>query len=293
VLGGGTGKTSFFDWFCNKIIGEKYCHSISNNADLYNNFNGFMEGKLLIIVEEANGEANFKNNDALKARTTQKKQSVNKKGVEAYEVMDFSRWCFFTNNRNPIAINSHSRRFSVMDTNPVKRGDEVYFTELFNHLNKTEVQVAFYQYLKQLKNVPTTPIDWFKSIPNTNALREVMTMNSPPVIKWILYNLKAGYMRDGLVSDLYTQFRHFIKEKREGKEDTMMTETAFGILLNKNKEAGGIDLGEKHRTANGQNFKWNIPSIITHLKNQLLLDQEFEYLHYNTPLEDCETDCDN
>lgn len=293
VLGGGTGKTSFFEWVMNKIIGDKYCYSISNNADLYNSFNGFMEGKLLIVVEEANGEANFKNNDALKARTTQKKQSVNKKGIEAYEVMDFSRWCFFTNNRNPIAINSHSRRFSVMDTNPKKRGDDIYFTELFKQLDKVEVQVAFYRYLKQLKDVPKSPVDWFKSIPNTSALREVMTINSPPVIKWILYNLKAGLMENGKVSELYTQFKHFIKEKREGKEDTMMTETAFGIMLNKNKEAGGIELGEKHRTADGQNFKWNIPSVLKHLKAQLLVDEEFEYQGYIAPTEDDETDVDN
>lgn len=283
VLGGGTGKTSFFDWLMNHIIGEKYCYSIANNADLYGNFNGFMEGKLLVVVEEANGDANFKNNDILKAKLTQKKQSVNKKGIESYEVQDFSRWCFFSNNRNPIAINSHSRRFAVMDTNPAKRGDDVYFTKLFEELNKTEVKVAFFRYLKNLKNVPCSPVDWFKSIPNTNALREVMTMNSPPIVKWILYNLKAGLMNDGYISDLYLQFKLFIKEKREGKEDTMITEMMFSLTLNKNKEAGGIDMGEKHRTANGQFFRWNIDSVVEHLKAQSLVDSEFVYSGHYIP----------
>lgn len=294
VLGGGTGKTTFFDWVMNFIIGEKYCYSIANNADLYGSFNGFMEGKLLVVVEEANGDANFKNNDVLKAKLTQKKQSINKKTIESYEVQDFSRWCFFTNNRNPIAINSHSRRFAVMDTNPAKRGNDTYFTELFAHLDKTEVKVAFFRYLLRLKDVPKSPIDWFKSIPNTNALREVMTMNSPPVIKWILYNLKAGMMKDGLVSELYLLFKSFIKEKREGKEDTMMTESAFGLMLNKNKEVGLIDLGDKHRTANGQFFRWNIPSIITNLKAQLLVDDEFIYPGHSVPIisEDETTDED-
>jgi hypothetical protein len=284
VLGGGTGKTSFFDWVMNEIIGDKYCYSVANNAEMYESFNGRFEGKLLVVVEEANGDANFKNNDTLKAKLTSKKTSVNKKGIESYEVQDYSRWCFFSNNRNPIAINSHSRRFAVMDTNPAKRGDDVYFTKLFAHLALTEVKVAFFRFLKMRKEVPKSPIDWFKSIPNTNALREVMTMNSPPIIKWILYNLKAGLMRDGYVYDLYVLFRSFIKEKREGKEETTMTETAFGIMLGKNKEAGGIDIGDKHRTASGQFFKWNIDSILTHLKAQLLVDDDFVYGGHYVPV---------
>jgi len=285
VLGGGTGKTSFFQWIMADIIGEKYCYSVANNAEMYESFNGCFEGKLLIVVEEANGDSNFKNNDTLKAKLTATKTKVNKKNIEAYSVQDYSRWCFFTNNRNPIAINSHSRRFAVFDTNPAKRGDDKYFNKFFEHLEKTEVKVAFFRYLKKFKDVPKTPIDWFQSIPATNALREVMTINAPPVIKWILYNLKAGLMCDGYVSELYFLFKSFIKEKREGKEDTMMTETAFAILLNKNKEAGGIDIGEKNRTASGQYFRWNIDSVLTHLKDQKLVDNDFVYCGHSAVLD--------
>jgi hypothetical protein len=284
VLGGGTGKTTFFDWVMNHIVGEKYCHSIANNAEMYESFNGLMEGKLFVVVEEANGDANFKNNDTLKAKLTAKKTRVNKKGIEAYEVQDFSRWCFFSNNRNPIAINSHSRRFAVMDTNPAKRGDDIYFTEFFAHIAKKETKVAFFRYLKARQAIPKSPVDWFKSIPNTSALREVMTMNSPPIIKWMLYNLKAGLMKDDYVSNLYQQFKMYVKEKREGKEDTMMTETMFGLTLNKNKEAGGIDIGEKHRTADGQFFRWNIDNVVGHLKAQSLVDAEFEYAGHYVPM---------
>ena len=231
----------------------------------------------MIVVEEANGEANFKNNDTMKAKLTQKKTAVNKKGVEMYEVNDYSRWCLFTNNRNPIPINSQSRRFAVMDTNPEKRGDEKYFKSLFAHLKEEKVKYAFFNYLKTLKDIPESPVDWFKSIPNTAALREVMAINTPPVVKWLLYNLKAGLVESGYVSDLYQLFRAFIKEKREGKEDTMMTETAFGILLGKNKETGSMDMGDKHRTASGQYFRWNIDNIVSSLMKQSLLEEGFEY----------------
>lgn len=277
IMGGGTGKTTFMDWIMSKVIGEKYCYTLSNNADLYGSFNGFMEGKLLIAVEEVNGDSNFKNSDVLKAKLTQKKITVNKKSIEAYSVNDYSRHILFTNNRNPVPINSHSRRFAVMDTNPVKRGDETYFKELFTHLDKPEVIVAFYRYLKRLGDVPASPIDWFKSIPNTSALREVMYLNSTPFVKWLIYSLKNATLHDALVSQIYADFVRHCKEKREGKEEAIMTETMFGLTLNKCKEGGEVDIGTKCRNADGMEWKWNIPNIIKHLKNQSLIPDEFHY----------------
>jgi hypothetical protein len=277
VNGGGTGKTTFFEWVMSTIIGSKYCFSVANNSDVYGAFNGQFEGKLLIVLEEASGDSNFKNNDLLKAKLTQKKQFINKKGIQGYEVNDYSRWIACTNNRNPFLINAASRRFAVMDANPEKRGYDKYFTDLFAHLDKIEVKVAFYRYLKNLKEVPRSPVEWFNAIPNTAALREVMYMNSPPMVKWLIHMVKNGTFADDYVGTLYEQFRAFVKQKREGKEETMMTECAFGILLNKNKETGAIDLGDKHKTAQGQKFSWNVSSIVKHLQIQQLIDYDFEY----------------
>ena len=277
INSGGTGKSSIMTWIIDNIIGSKYCYVVANNQEMYSDFNGVFEGKLLVIVEEANGDANFKNNDKLKAMTTREKQTINRKGIEAYEVRDYSRWMFFTNNHNPIAINSSSRRFAVFDTNPVKRGDELYFNFLFNHLKKPDVKNAFFLYLKNLNNVPNSPIAWFKTIPITKALREVMYMNSSSLLKWIIFNLKGKLIINGFVSELYQQFKSFVREKREGKEETMMTECSFGIALSVSPETGEFKIGDKHRTAEGQFFTWNIESIIYHLKLKRLLSDDFQY----------------
>ena len=94
--------------------------------------------------------------------------------------------------------------------------------------------------------------------------------------------VKTGTFVNGYVGSLYEEFRAFVKQKREGKEETMMTECAFGLLLNKNKETGAIDLGDKHKTAQGQNFTWDIDSIVSHLKIQQLIDNELVYKPANS-----------
>ena len=269
LSGGGTGKSSMMDWIMTEIIGEKYCLSVANNDDIYDNFNGRLEGKLLVVVEETGGESNFKNKDNLKQKLTQKKQYVNKKGVEAYEVSDFSRWVFFTNNRNPLRTD---RRFAVFDTDNRKRGNEQYFDDLFAHLARPETKVAFYRYLKNLAGIPKTPIEWFKSIPTTDALRDVMLMNASPIIKWIIHCLYNHSLKDDYVRPLYEKYMDWFKEYREGKNPP--TETMFGRDLLRSDEVG---MGDKTYTRNGSYYRWNIESILTHLKRQKFIDTEFQY----------------
>jgi hypothetical protein len=277
TLGGGTGKTTFFNWIAEHIIGSRYCYSVEDNDELYADFNGRFEGKLFIQVQEANGDANFKKNDVLKAMITKETTFVNKKGIEGYEVKDYSRLLAFTNNKNPFKIDAASRRFAVFDVNPEQRGIDKYFTDLFAHLDKTEVKAAFFKFLKNRKDAPKSPIDWFKSIPHTGALLEVVGINTTPFMRWIIYNLKAGDMTDGLVSEQYEKFEMFVKKMKEGKEATMMSMSAFGRLLANNKKVGEIELGDKHRVASGQYYTWNIQNIVDGLKKQNLLGDEFVY----------------
>lgn len=270
LSGGGTGKSSMLDWIMTEIIGEKYCLSVANNDDIYDSFNARLEGKLLVVVEETGGDTNFKKKDNLKQKITQKKQFVNKKGIESYEVNDYSRWVFFTNNRNPIRTD---RRFAVFDTDNRKRGNEQYFNDLFAHLGRTETKVAFFQYLKSLSDIPKTPIEWYKSIPITEALRDVMLMNASPLVKWIVSCLYKRALTDDYVMLLYEKYTEWVMGYRETKEP--MTCQMFGRALERSDEVGRI--GDKNRTNRGQLWHWNIDSIVKHLKEQKFIDDDFDY----------------
>jgi len=81
---------------------------------------------------------------------------------------------------------------------------------------------------------------------------------------------------------LYNDYKEWVKESREKSEDIILTLTAFGLILNKSKEANseyGIEeIGSKHKSTNGNIFyRWNIDGVVSGLKKLGLLEEEFIY----------------
>lgn len=286
--GGGTGKNLLFEWIGSEIIGDDYFYIVGDNREMYGSFNSQFEGKLFVMVEEASSKENHTNNDILKSKITSKKQNVNKKMIAQYTVRDFTNYLFCSNNRNPLPVKQGNRRLAVFDTNTEMRGNEFYFKSLAYHLKNPIVKWAFYQYLKNLQTYET-PIDFQNSIPITNAYKDVRILNSPLYLKWIVHELKRGFLVDDSMRNLYLRFKDWLKCNKEGSEDNAISETAFSLMLNKSKDAGSIDnelnLGCKSKNS-VMVFKWNIPNVIDGLKKLHLLDSQFEYI-------ECIENCDN
>jgi hypothetical protein len=291
--GGGTGKNLFVEFFGNEIIGEDYFYVVGDNRELYGNFNSQFEAKLLVMVEEASSKENHSNHDILKSKITTKKQNINRKGVAQYTVFDYTDYLFSSNNRNPLPVKQGNRRLAVFDTNPEMRGNKEYFTFLANHLSKPIVKWAFYQFLK---TIPTydSPIEFQNSIPITPAYTEVRILNAPLYLKWIVSEVKQGILKNDSVRELYLRFKSWVKTNKEGNEDNLITETAFGLILNKSKEAGqqeGVcyllqNAGEKSKSNGIMKYKWNIENVVAGLKKLFLLDNHFKYQEISE--EECE-----
>jgi len=283
--GGGTGKNLLLEWFGNEIIGEDYSYVVGDNREIYGTFNSQFEAKLFVMVEEASSKENHQNHDILKAKITAKKQNVNKKMVAVYSVRDLCNFFFCSNNRNPLPVKSGNRRMAVYDVDASRRGDKVYFTTLTEHLKNPLTKWAFYQFLKKIYTYET-PIQWQLSIPITPAMREIRTFNAPLQLKWIVSEVKRGVLRNDSVRELYFRFKSWVKENKEGQEDTIMTECAFGIYLNKTTEAGAFEADPycfltesiKQKSNGVMIYKWNKPSVVAELKKLHLLENTFEYV---------------
>jgi hypothetical protein len=281
--GGGTGKSSMIDYFGNEILGEDYYYVVNDNRELYGNFNGQFQGKLLIVVDEASSKENHSNHDILKAKITSKKQNVNAKNINQYSVTDYSNYIFFSNNPNPIPIWQGNRRFSAFDTNPCMRGNEKYFKEYFEYIHRGDVKWAFLQYLKFQVETYETPIDFQVNIPITSAYKEIRRLNAPLYLKWLVYELRHGTLEGGSVSSMYQRFSKWAKDKKEGSEDGMLSQTKFGLLLNNAKkiepefDLSGVDIGEKMKSSGIMNFRWNTDTLISGLVKLHLLDDGFVY----------------
>ena len=286
--GGGTGKNLFVEFFGNEIIGEDYFYVVGDNREMYGTFNSQFEAKLLVMVEEASSRDNHSNHDILKSKITTKKQNINRKGIAQYQVNDYTDYIFSSNNRNPLPVKQGNRRLAVFDTNPEMRGNQTYFKTLANHLSKPIVKWAFYQFLR---NLPTydSPIEFQNSIPVTPAYVEVRILNAPLYLKWIVSEVKQGVLNNDSVRELYNRFKTWIKCNKEGSEDNIITETAFGLILNKSKDAGcqhkpeaGTcyilqDTGEKAKEHGVMHYKWNVPQVVEGLKKLHLLESNFTY----------------
>lgn len=268
-LCGGTGKTSFVDWFGTEILGEKYYLAIYNNEDLYNSFNGQFEGKLLVHIEEAEGNSHHKNDNIFKAQTTAKRRTVNKKNINSYDVYDYVDNIASTNNKNPMKVNLSNRRICPFDVNSKHRNDPVYFKQLFNALRNKQAIYSFFVYLRDEVVVP----DRFE-VPKTTANAEMTLMNTQLHYKWILSLVKENKLEDMYSTDAYTNYVEYGKLIRE--ERSTQSLTAFGLNFAKS------DYVEKIRDKHGIKYKWNKDVITQRLKVLGILEKDFDI-----PTKDC------
>lgn len=280
VEGGGVGKNLLIEWFGREILGDDYFVVVNDNKELYSQFNSLFEAKLLVFIEEASGKENHANTDTLKAKVTNKKTNVNKKMVAQYKINDYARYIFSSNNSNCLPIRQGDRRFIVYDADRSKRGNVEYFKTLATHMEKPEAKRAFYNYLKDGVATYSSPIDFWNSRPITEAYRDIRRINAPLYHKWIVSLLRTGELVDGNVNDLYKNFLGWVETNRERSKDGVLTQTAFGKLLNDASSESGYELmeqGNKSMRRGCKYMNWDIPAVVKGLKGLYLIEPEFEY----------------
>lgn len=274
--GGGEGKNLIWEWFANEILGEKYFYCVGNNKELYGDFNAQFEGKLLVLVEEANGQTNRQNQDLLKSLQTSKKKNINKKFVNVYQVVDLTDYIFTSNGILPLYIGVGNRRIMAFDCIKKFRLNRTYFMSFTSHLNKPIVKWAFYQYLLNFKTYESS-IDFESRIPKTPALLEIQRKCAPLVLKWIIYEIQQGTIRNDYVKPLWETFRDWARTYREGKEEFICGLTAFGQQLSKETEKIFEDEQVNFKTGGRHIIRWNIPVMVKRLKEMGMIDEEFTY----------------
>lgn len=269
--GGGTGKNLFFDSFGKKILGEKYYLTIATNQSLFSSFNEHLENKLLVCIEEAEGKANFSNFNTLKANISQSKCLVNRKGIPKYEINDYTRYIFCSNNDNPIPIDNNDRRFFCYDVNSEKRGDIIYFNKLSDSFNNNISIACFFKYLKNIK-IYESPIEYQINRPINELYKELKRINAPSIIKWLITLTKnTDLIIKKSVSELYDDYNSWL-EKTKNKNNEI-TINYFSRFLTSDKDIFTHDDIKK--------YKDNVIKITLNLKNIKTKLIEKDYIDSN------------
>jgi len=131
-----------------KLIGEDLLISFESVDDFFSNFNAEQSCKLLIMINEISESGmgasdGMKRHNKLKGVITGKTLRVEKKGIDAIRVNDYSRYMLFSNFEGMYVENT-DRRGVYIKSDSSHANDSVYFKPLWDSLDDLDfIKSAF------------------------------------------------------------------------------------------------------------------------------------------------------
>tara|TARA_R110001632_G_scaffold39507_4_gene98924 strand:+ start:2927 stop:5596 length:2670 start_codon:yes stop_codon:yes gene_type:complete len=114
--GEGGGKGMILD-ILGRIIGEDHYCQNSNAKFLFGDFNGQLEGKICVNLDEAFWGGDKQLEGIVKNKITERRQTINKKNKENYTIDDYANYIITTNNDWFSGVNADSRRVYCVELN--------------------------------------------------------------------------------------------------------------------------------------------------------------------------------
>jgi len=165
----GCGKDTFFDWFGNQILGNKYYFNNVNSDLLFGHFNAQLAHKFLCVLNETSQKETKDIIEQLKGNITASEITINEKGVKPYKMKNFATFILLTNNDNPIKIDPQDRRYLAFECNNDIANDEEYFRNLRKEIESKKYDKIFYDYLLTLDS---ENYNFVKSRPETQLNKD-------------------------------------------------------------------------------------------------------------------------
>ncbi len=175
------GKGTFVNWLINCVFG-RHCSYATNVSKLCKNFNGFLQGKVFVYIDElptANGEYHniF---DNMKNLITDPLLDIEMKGIESYQTDNLLNFIASTNNKYSVKIEKGDGRWCVISVNEEKIGDRTFWD--YHHKNVFTIDngIHFFNYMIDIEDDDEMLVN-VKNIPQTNLRQEIQDMClSPP-----------------------------------------------------------------------------------------------------------------
>jgi hypothetical protein len=139
----GTGKT-MLNTFLKRILGV-HASSVSKSEHVVGRFNGHLQYTLLLGVEEAFWAGNKAATGALKNLITEPEIKIELKGVDAFDVVNFTRLVFTSNESWAVPVGVDERRFLVLDVQNPDANRPEYFDPIFKQMDKGGLEAMLYE----------------------------------------------------------------------------------------------------------------------------------------------------
>jgi hypothetical protein len=220
----GVGKNAIID--CLTKLFNKYVGILYSIDDISKKFNSNLCNKLFIYGDEICAKAS-KLNDLLKNVITRSQCNLERKGIDALMVSDYSNYMFTTNNENAFKIEQNDRRmFMVRCSDDLL--DNQFFTNYYNEINNKNIMNRLFNYFKQYKN------DKWKigvdRVPPTQYKKELEYESRPGYIQFIYKDISNISNRLWKSTDLFNASKEYCKKNYLSNNYTI---TEFGLNMNK------------------------------------------------------------
>lgn len=185
----GCGKSIVLDFF-QELMG-RYNVPAAHKNQLVGNFNGHLEGKLLMVGEELSWAEDVKAEGVLKDFITNTRMSVEKKGVDAAPGRNYTRLVLISNSDWQVpATLRDERRFLALRCNNARQGDHSYFGRMRREMDSGGLEALMYDLLH---HVPSSP-DWslLRKPPVTAHLQTQQRASLDPISSFLIELIEQG-----------------------------------------------------------------------------------------------------
>jgi hypothetical protein len=256
--GKGIGKGMFVTQILAKIIGTTNFIQVTNPEHITGKFNLHLFAKLLYFADEAFFAGDVRTGKVVDSLISEPLQMLEKKGLDAIQVVSYSRLIMATNEEWSVRASEDERRYFLLDVSSVEQQKADYFNELGR-----AIPAELPAFKHSLMNLNIDGFDWYNA-PKTAALQEQIIYSKNTMQAWVeawqserrmlmrdsdgeeitVIDLEAG--GDMLEAPVKKVYESYLQYARAMHEQHPLSSTAFGIRLHKmvkvekfQKRAGG------------------------------------------------------
>lgn len=217
----GNGKTLFFR-VIEKALGSRYCH-YPNASDLAGGglkFNGWLEGKLAIFLEEIFVSDRREVSEPLKVLITNDRMEIQHKGQNQYTGDNIANIMVSTNHRDAMKLSYDQRRYCMIFTHQSYKDivadgmSNVYFKKIWDWLNNGGYEIMT-DYLMEYQ-IPNelNPATLCHRAPESSSCHEAIMAGYGPVEQYVmeaiseeLPGFRGGYISMPKLNELLAEKR--------------------------------------------------------------------------------------
>jgi hypothetical protein len=228
----GAGKDTFWEWFGEYMVGDKYYVNEDKEELIFGRFNAAIENKLVIVLNETSSASTVKMINGIKNAMTRKKNKIEFKGVTAYDSSNHAAYVFLSNMLDAFKVEEGDRRMVAIQCLNNMIGDKNYFVNLRAEMEKEKYNKAWYDYFM---NLDLSEVNFTLDRPTTEYYKTLKEQSTPIVARFLCQKYARMSISEGVndrqyAKEMYDEFSGYYYEQGF-KADTVPSAIKFGLLM--------------------------------------------------------------